>query len=333
MNHILTDIIKNGEGITTEFKECQNGLNRDVYDTVCSFLNRDGGNIFLGVKDDGTILGIPIDMVEKIKKEFITSVNNKNKLSPVFYLMPEEVICGDKVILHINVSSSSDVHRCSNKIFDRNNDSDIDITDNKNAVMALYLRKQSHFTENRVFEGLELGDFRSDIISRCRTMAVNQHGGIHPWQNMSDADMLKSAGLYKKDLQNRVEGYTLAAALLLGKDETIQLVAPQYRTDALVRIVDAERYDDRDDIRTNLVEAFDRLMNFVRKHLNDMFFLEGVERISIRDILFREIIANMLVHREYSSAQPGRLIIASNEIVADNSSVPHENGMIDLTRK
>lgn len=35
------------------------GFESAVYETVCSFLNRFGGDIFLGVLDDGTVLGVP----------------------------------------------------------------------------------------------------------------------------------------------------------------------------------------------------------------------------------------------------------------------------------
>ena len=47
------------ETIAVEFKRCGNGIESDVYETVCSFLNRFGGDIFLGVLDDGTVLGVP----------------------------------------------------------------------------------------------------------------------------------------------------------------------------------------------------------------------------------------------------------------------------------
>lgn len=38
-----------GETIRVEFKRCGNGIESDTYETVCSFLNRFGGDIFLGV--------------------------------------------------------------------------------------------------------------------------------------------------------------------------------------------------------------------------------------------------------------------------------------------
>lgn len=48
-----------GETAALEFKRCGNGIENDTYETVCSFLNRFGGDIFLGVLDDGTVAGVP----------------------------------------------------------------------------------------------------------------------------------------------------------------------------------------------------------------------------------------------------------------------------------
>jgi ATP-dependent DNA helicase RecG len=54
----LKSIIRDGEGLTIEFKECTYQGNKDVYETVCAFLNRSGGHIILGVDDNGNVTGI-----------------------------------------------------------------------------------------------------------------------------------------------------------------------------------------------------------------------------------------------------------------------------------
>ena len=46
--------------LAVEFKRCGNGIESDTYETVCSFLNRFGGDIFMGVLDDGTVVGVPV---------------------------------------------------------------------------------------------------------------------------------------------------------------------------------------------------------------------------------------------------------------------------------
>ena len=44
----LLDLIRGGECITTEFKKSTSDITKDVYDTVCSFSNREGGHISRG---------------------------------------------------------------------------------------------------------------------------------------------------------------------------------------------------------------------------------------------------------------------------------------------
>ena len=55
MPNRFEELIAQGEGISIEFKECKDTLPKNVFETLCAFLNRFGGDIFLGLKDDGTI--------------------------------------------------------------------------------------------------------------------------------------------------------------------------------------------------------------------------------------------------------------------------------------
>ena len=65
------DIIRAGESQTTEFKASarwnvhtqqeDKGLRQNIVKAVCGFLNGEGGNLFIGVGDDGKILGIEND--------------------------------------------------------------------------------------------------------------------------------------------------------------------------------------------------------------------------------------------------------------------------------
>ncbi|MFA5167401.1 MAG: RNA-binding domain-containing protein [Candidatus Omnitrophota bacterium] len=318
----IRQIIKKGEGIEVEFKECRMALSRGVFDTVCAFLNRSGGELLLGVNDKGKITGVDPQATEQIKKDFVTAVNNEQKISPVFYLSIEEVRFAGKSVLYVLVPESSQVHRHNGKIFDRNEDGDFDVTRSAQLVSAMYLRKQTTYSENRVYSYVTLKDLRKDLIARIRKMAANQKAN-HPWARMSDLELLKSTQLYLRDYQSGKEGLTLAAVLLLGKDATILSVLPHHRTDAILRQINLDRYDDRDDVRTNLIESYDRLMAFVQKHLSDPFYLEGDVRISLRDQIFREVIANLIIHREFLNPFPAKLIIEGTRVVTENSNRPH----------
>lgn len=67
----LLNIIKNGECSTVEFKTAKKKLPENLFETVCSMLNSNGGHIFLGVQDDGTISGVYKDYVKDMKSNFV----------------------------------------------------------------------------------------------------------------------------------------------------------------------------------------------------------------------------------------------------------------------
>lgn len=324
----IRDIISHGEGVETEFKEALFELPKSTFETVCAFLNRRGGHLLLGVSDEGKIEGVLEESAAKLMNDLVTATNNPQKLSPPFYVAPEIIVVDGRTIVYCYVPESSQVHRTAGRIFDRNaTDGDIDITDSTHGVTQLYLRKQQTYTENRIYPYAALSDFRPDLLQRVRTMAANQRPN-HPWTALSDGELLQSAGLRLKDPATGQEGYSLAALLLLGKDEVILSVLPHHKTDALLRVRDTDRYDDREDIRTNLIESYDRLMAFAAKHLPDPFFLQGTQRVSLRDKIFREVVANLLVHREFANAYPAKLVIEKSGVYTENWNRPHHHGLL-----
>ena len=91
-----------------------------------------------------------------------------------------------------------------------------------------------------------------------------------------------------------------------------------------------DRYDDRDVVITNLIESYDRLMEFGKKHLNDVFTMDGIQRVSARDKILREIISNLLMHRDFSSGYVPKLIIERDKITTENANLAHGHGNLNL---
>ncbi len=324
----ILKLIKAGEGLNLELKQSRDKLNQDVYQTICAFLNRYGGTLLLGVHDSGRITGIDPNAVAQIKKDFVTTMNNPQKIHPPAYLAVDEVQVQEHIVLHVYVPESSQVHRCNGRIFDRNEDGDFDITDHTRLVSELYQRKQATYSENKVYPYAGLEDLRPDLIDKCRRLAGVWRDG-HPWLDMDDMELIKSAQLYQTDPETGKSGLTLAGILLLGNDHVILSAVPHHRTDLILRKVNLDRYDDRDLVRTNLIESYERIMAFVQKHLPDPFHLEGDQRISIRDAIFREVASNILIHREYRNAFPAKLIIERGQVRTENSNKPHGFGVLD----
>lgn len=102
----LKILIDAGEKIDVEFKKSENDLNKDVYESVCSFNNRNGGHLFLGIADKTKeIRGVNSERIDKMMKDFTTSVNNANKINPPMYLTPEVYEIDGKKIIYIPIPS------------------------------------------------------------------------------------------------------------------------------------------------------------------------------------------------------------------------------------
>ncbi|MFD0896401.1 RNA-binding domain-containing protein [Loigolactobacillus binensis] len=332
---LLAEIRSGKEKSTIEFKDAQGkdgegAIPKSAYETVCSFSNHYGGNLYLGVQDDGTILGIMPDKIQQLKKDFVTAIQSSNKIDPPLYLDIDEYTVDSKSILHVYIPNSSQVHRLNQRIiYDRNEDADIDVTNNTTLVQRMYTRKQSEYTENTLYKHVDISEFRTDLIDRVR-QSMTDSNGERLLIGKSDLDVLKSLSMYRKDYLTGNIGCTLAGILTFGKDELIRAIVPYFTIDVLVRIKDIDRYDDRLRIKTNLIDSYTQLMSFIAKHINEPFYLDGDKRINLREVLFREVIVNLLVHREYSNPYISRIEIRSNIVTFENANKPVHPGIIKL---
>lgn len=322
----FTDMLGGGEGISVEFKRCGNLPENDTFETICSFANRQGGNILLGVLNDGTVVGVDQDRALEIQRNVVNRVNDPNAFNAPPALEMEQVPYEGVAVIRIWVSVGSIVHKYKGVVYDRVADADVKVvTDTQ--LAAMYIRKQEYYSERKVYRYLRKNDLRLDLLPRVREMAVAKRVN-HPWGELGDDELLRSANLFLKDYETGEEGFTLAAALLLGRDEVIASIAPAYKTDAYVQRENRGRYDDRTIVKTNLVEAYDQLLAFAQKHLPDKFFLEGTQNISLRDVICRELISNTLVHREYTSPFPAKMVIGADGIRTENASRPRFVGQL-----
>ena len=324
----IKNILSQGEGIRNEFKQAREKLPENLFETICAMLNRSGGDILLGADDNGNLTGVEATKIGEMITHIANLSNNPQKLNPPFIMFPKEHVVDGFHIIHLQVPESSQVHQTAGKTYDRSNDGDF-VVHGAHQIAELYNRKRNHFTEGVIYPAFRFEDFKQPLFQKVRNL-IRSHNPEHPWLELDDEQMLCMAGLYERDYKTGEEGYTLAAILLLGKDEAIRNVVPHYKIDALVRRFNIDRYDDRLYIQTNLIEAYEQLLEFVAKHLPDKFYLEGDQRRSLRTIIFREVAANILVHKEYTNAYPTTFVITRSAVIAENANVPNGEGPINI---
>lgn len=317
------------ENVNIEFKRCGSGPKSDTYESICAFLNHTGGDLLLGVTDEGEVIGLPEKAVDDMMRSIVKVTSDPNQFRPTLAVWPEHVVYHDKHLIHIRVPESPEVHWYKGECYERVHESDVVVKGSAH-IAQMFIRKQRIFTEQRVFPYVEKEHLRLDLLPRIRRLAQVRNPE-HPWADMDDDQLLQSAQLTGRDYETGRDGFKVAAVLLLGKDNTIGDIFPAYKTDAILRRKNVDRYDDREIVKTNLVESYDRLMEFGDKHLDDRFWLDeqGI-RIDVRNCILREMIGNLLIHREFTSAVPGRFIIEKDRIVADNANKALNRGVITL---
>ena len=334
----MQNLLDSGEDFTIEYKKNESELSSDVFETVSSFSNRYGGHILLGVieveKGDrkiGKVTGVDKDKVYDMKRNFITNLNNPNLFKPTLYLALEEFDYDGMTILWTYVPPLSQLCYCKKRIYDRKGDSDQDVTDKNDRIAEIISRKSAEYHEQKILPYANESHLKMELMDKVRELAREQNNEKHPWKSMDDMEIMRSAGLYVENIMTGESGFNLAAILLFGKPEVIKSCVPGYKTDAIYRVENVDRYDDRDIVDVNLIEAYDRLMDFCLKHMDNRHVLEGDVSIDVRVRIAREVISNILIHRDYTNAYPAKLVIEKDLLHTENWSKSKFNGPLSIT--
>ena len=80
----IATLLAIGENQNIEFKRACDGPKADTFESVCAFLNKAGGDLLLGVDDDGTVVGLPPKSVDAMIRNFVKVMNDPNLFEPVF---------------------------------------------------------------------------------------------------------------------------------------------------------------------------------------------------------------------------------------------------------
>lgn len=339
----LRALIEQGENFRMEFKECSNGVSHSVYETICSFLNYKGGVIVLGVNDDGKILGINPKNATSMVKNLINMSNNPEMFVPYANVAPEIMELDGKTVIVMQIPEGESVCQYKHHFFDRNGDADVDVTRQPQLLNRLFERKSRNLFEGRIVAGLTVDDLDKETFAMCRKMR-SQDGADHSWEMMDDMELLRSCQLAREGEDGK-PSLTFAALLLFGTEESITRYIPRYRIECVYRNYTYDdyvngndsgiRYDDRMTLCCNLQKAYIQMMSYVQRYLPDRFFIgaDGLTRQDLRTLLFREIVANLCVHADYSTGFASFLEIFTDKVVTRNSSrviLPSHNKIISI---
>ncbi|MDR3140851.1 MAG: putative DNA binding domain-containing protein [Tannerellaceae bacterium] len=335
----LRQLISERENPFVEFSNCTTEIVDSVFQAICSFMNKEGGTLIIGVQDFGKIIGVAGLYLENMMNKIRYTL--ENEFSPAVSLTPTVVDLDGKTVICLTIPPCQDVQRYRGKIYDRFGTEVSDVSYSYNLVENIYLRKREESSENIVCPFLRMHDFDEAAFRKMRYY-ISAANPDHPWLGLTDEEMLHTAGFWRRDpLNNSKEGFVLAAVLLFGEEATIQNCCPStHRTDAIYRNISYKKYtqpssdypenkyDNRDIIFSNLIDSYQRLMSFVKRNLPERTLELDGKMIDVRKKIFREVATNMLVHRDYTHKYPSRFLIFSDKVITENGTRPYQTGTI-----
>lgn len=320
-------LTRKGEDTRIEYKTCTEEISESLYESVCSLLNHSGGQILVGVKNDGTIIGVNPDKVERLRTDIVNCINNPELFLPCPYFTPRIMEIEGKKVMRLDIPCGQYVYRFKGRYWDRNDDADIDVTDQPELLLSIFERKNPHLFEERIVEGLTMEHLDAKTFQYCRNILATIQPS-HSWLQMTNEELLLSAHLAKKDGDKLQLKY--AALILFGTEDAITELMPRYRFEAVFHMCTytqfndmtqfPSRYDDRRTIRQNLIQVYDQLGAFVERYLPDKFYLPAntMQRQNLRWDLFREIVGNICVHTDFSSGYACFFHVFKDRVVTKN---------------
>lgn len=110
--------------------------------------------MLLGIKEvdhKGMVIGVNPKCIVNMKKNFVNMLNNPQKIQSSLYLNLEEIDYRGMKVLWVYVPVSSQIEFCNNRIYDRNEDADQDVSTSADLVVNISSRKSATYTERKFF--------------------------------------------------------------------------------------------------------------------------------------------------------------------------------------
>ncbi len=273
----LQILIKEGEGLTVEFKE---RFTSRINEDIVAFANTKGGVILLGVRDDKSVIGEKL--TNDLKGRITSIARNCNPSVPIKIKQVENIVL-------IEVPSGEEKpYSCSAGFFRR-----LDAVTQKMTTQELRLMFHEH--EAIPFEEKINKEIRWEDISREKMRSFLEESHIEV-KKIAPETILQSLNLARG---SRI----MNAGVLFFAANVRKFILQAQMTLIAFKGTDRIHIYDRKDVRDDLLTQFNEAILFLKKHLNVRSEIRGVNREDIYEIpleALREAVANAIIHRDYS---------------------------------
>lgn len=275
---------------------------------VCGFANAQGGTLYIGVADDGTVVGLAD--AKRLQEEL------PNKMRDVLGLIVDLTLheSDGKEYLEIGVPASSFAVNYNGEYHYRSGATRQQL---KGAALNAFLLRKSHTRWDELpVDGVSANDLDKDSLALFRRlMRGGRNMPLSRLEAMSDDELLRSLHLYTADGKLK-----RAALLLFHEDPEIWFTGAYIK---IARFVSETDFIYQDEIHGSLIQQTERVFDLLfSKYLYPHVAYEGihrVERLPLPEEAVREGVLNALMHRAYEDGAPLQIRIYNDKVTIGNS--------------
>lgn len=291
--------------VETEVLELKSrfGKVEDIGEVACAFANARGGTIYIGIADDGKVLGIGEEELDEAQRAVSESIYAVQPYVPHKILLET---MEDKRVLLVKVERLPDNTLCSYK-------------------GRVFIRSG---TVNRRLDGKALQDvLASRSIVRCDEVPSSAGIGDISQKMLSDYLRVRSPALefngsrvadHLRSLRIMAEGECIRNAGVMFFTEDPQQYLPQHEI-RLVRFKGGGRSEFIDTliVSSPLPRCIDECLAFIRRNIQVNYRIDGVQRTEVYEypwLVLREAVINLIAHRDYCDRNSSQINIHDNRI-------------------
>ncbi|MEF2953091.1 MAG: putative DNA binding domain-containing protein [Blautia sp.] len=280
------------ESETTELKEV---VVDDIKKEIIAFANCDGGKLYIGVRDDGTVVGL--DNADRASLQISNMVRDAIKPDVTMFLHYETIIVNGKNILAVDIQRGTDrPYYLAKKgmrpegVYVRQGYSSVPATDTA-------IRRMIKETDGDSFEAMRC--LNQDItFEEIKKEFSHRKIEFGPKQ-MRSLKLIDQDGLYSNLalLLSDQCVHTIKVAVFQGTDQTI--------------------FKDRREFTGSLIQQMNEAYDFIDFRNQTRATIEKLYRVDVRDypeIAVREALLNLLVHRDYAFRASALISIFADRI-------------------
>lgn len=306
----LLEILARGEDGKHQFKS--NFANVDsIASEMVAFSNSGGGQIFIGINDNGAPVGLTKEDVGRLNQ--MVSNAASQSVRPPINPITENVQLSEGLVMVLTVLDG-----IRKPYMDNNGSIWIKSGADKRKVTAQEEMQRMFQSAGLIHadevpaNGLTVADLDLDYF---RDFVLEEYGEY--WKE-GDEDVSLQKLLENMNLANKDGNLNIAGALLFSKKPQFRL--PTFIIKAVTypgTDIDEEHYLDSEDLTGRLADVFQKAFGFISrnlKHIQGDQTVNSLGKLEIPKIVIEELLVNALIHRDYFISSPVRIFIFSDRV-------------------